>query len=58
MKLIMISHQMGDLHDGHAGRAKKLAGFVDPILDQKVLWAFLCGLFKNLAEIAAVQTHI
>jgi len=29
---------------------QKLAGFVDPILDQKVPGAFLCGLFKDLLK--------
>lgn len=58
MKLIVITHQMGNLHDGHTGGAEKLTGFIDSILDQKVLGAFLRGFFENFAEITAVQTQI
>ena len=58
MKLVIISHQMSNLHDGHAGGTQKLTGFVDPILDQKVLGAFLRSFFKDLAEIAAVQSSL
>ena len=58
MERIMIPHQLGSLAHRHPGGTEKLTGFIDPVLDQKVLGAFLCGFFEHLAEVAAVQSQV
>src|SRR5699024_8417160 len=56
VELVGVAHRVSDIADGESGKLQQLAGLGHPVIDQKFLGGFTCGIPEDFAEIAAVQS--